>query len=192
MKISIPKEAVTQIMADYNCSEKEAARAYLDAQEQAGDAFKSFLEERFHPKKQTHGDFEPKIFAPKEIKRHLDKYVVGQEEYKKRLAIAASYHFAMIKHLRENPDDQTVKRFRKEYGVELILDDDVQTYLEQYAQQNIIHISETLKKFFLGASALNYMDVSGPYKITQEMVQDEKYFDKLFARWYEEQKRRTS
>ena len=113
MKISIPREAVTQIMADYHCSEEAAAKAYLDAQDQANDAFKSFLEERFHSQKKPHGDFEPKTYTPKEIKSHLDLYVVGQEEYKKRLAIAAAYHFAMIKHLREDPDDPTVKRFRK-------------------------------------------------------------------------------
>ncbi|MGD9302530.1 MAG: hypothetical protein PVI13_13210, partial [Desulfobacterales bacterium] len=64
MKIPIPKEAVTKIMNEYNCSEE---------------------------------------------------YVIGQEEYKKRLSIAAAYHFSMIKHLCENPateDDVTVKRFR--------------------------------------------------------------------------------
>ena len=53
------------------------------------------------------------IFTPKEIKVHLDKYVIGQEEYKKRLSIAAAYHFAMIKYLSDHPDQVTVKRFRK-------------------------------------------------------------------------------
>ncbi|MBU1161492.1 MAG: AAA family ATPase [Proteobacteria bacterium] len=113
MKISIPKEAITQIMANYNCSEEEAAKAYLDAQERAGEAFQSFLDNRFSSQKKMPEPVEPKIFTPKEIKKHLDKYVIGQEEYKKRLAIAAAYHFAMIKHLREHPEDQTVKRFRK-------------------------------------------------------------------------------
>ena len=113
MKISIPKEAITQIMANYNCSEEEAAKAYLDAQERAGEAFQSFLENRFYSQKKMPEPIEPKIYTPKEIKKHLDKYVIGQEEYKKRLAIAAAYHFAMIKYLREHPEDQTVKRFRK-------------------------------------------------------------------------------
>ena len=113
MKISIPKEAITQIMADYNCSEEEAAKAYLDAQDRAGEAFQSFLDERLQSQKKIPESAEPKIYTPKEIKKHLDKYVIGQEEYKKRLAIAAAYHFAMIKHLREHPEDQTVKRFRK-------------------------------------------------------------------------------
>jgi len=113
VKIAIPKEIITQIMSDYECTEEEAAKAYLDAQGRANDAFKSFLEKRFDSRKKTPGDFEPEIYTPKEIKSHLDRYVIGQEEYKKRLAIAAAYHFAMIKHLREYPDDQMVKRFRK-------------------------------------------------------------------------------
>lgn len=90
MKISIPREAVTQIMADYNCSEEAAAKAYLDAQDQAN-----------------------------------------------------------------------------------------------------IQISETLKKFLFGVSALNYMGVRGPYKITKEMIADDKYFDKLFAGWYENEKKKS-
>jgi len=113
MKISIPKEAIHQIMANYNCTEEEAAKAYLDGQERAEEAYKSFLEDRFYSQKKTPGYVEPKVYTPQEIKKHLDKYVIGQEEYKKRLAIAAAYHFAMIKYLREHPEDQTVKRFRK-------------------------------------------------------------------------------
>ncbi len=113
MKISIPREAVTQIMADYNCSEEEAAKAYLDATDRANEAFTSFLDERFDSTKDAHAESPPKIYTPTEIKSFLDKFIIGQEEYKKRLAIAASYHFAMIKYLRHNPDDQTVKRFRK-------------------------------------------------------------------------------
>jgi hypothetical protein len=61
--------------------------------------------------------------------------------------------------------------------------------LLHYAQQNNLQISETLKKFLFGASALNYMGVRGTYSITKEMIDDEKYFDKLFAKWYENQKK---
>lgn len=55
----------------------------------------------------------PKSAPPREIKNYLDKFVIGQEVYKKRLTIAAAYHFAMIKYLNEHPDDKSVKRFRK-------------------------------------------------------------------------------
>ena len=33
MNISIPKEAVERIVADYGCTEEEAAKAFMDAQE---------------------------------------------------------------------------------------------------------------------------------------------------------------
>jgi ATP-dependent Clp protease ATP-binding subunit ClpX len=113
MKISIPKEAVTRIMSDYNCSEEEAAKTFLDAQEHANEAFQTVLAERLGSKKEDAGVLAPKIYTPKELKRYLDKYVIGQEEYKRRLSIAAAYHFAMIKYLNEHPDDESVKRFRK-------------------------------------------------------------------------------
>ncbi|MGD8448749.1 MAG: hypothetical protein PVF36_05910, partial [Desulfobacterales bacterium] len=71
MKISIPREAITEIMASYNCSEEEAAKVYLDAQDSANEAFKSFLEQRFDSQKQIVGVLDPKIYTPKEIKSHL-------------------------------------------------------------------------------------------------------------------------
>jgi endopeptidase Clp ATP-binding regulatory subunit ClpX len=117
MKIPIPKEVIEKIVADYDCSEEEAVKAYLDSQDQANNEFKSFLDERFGPQESSKNDIAPKIYTPKEIKKHLDKYVIGQEEYKKRLAIAAAYHFAMIKHLCEHPDNSTVNRFRKKNTV---------------------------------------------------------------------------
>lgn len=117
MKIAIPKEALQQIMDDYNCSEEEAAKAFLDAQDSANEAFKAFLDKRFDSRRKTKDIPAPKIFTPKQIKEHLDKFVISQEEYKKRLAIAAAYHFAMIMYLREHPDDASVIRFRKKNTV---------------------------------------------------------------------------
>jgi ATP-dependent Clp protease ATP-binding subunit ClpX len=117
MKIPVPKEAVTQIMKDYNCSEEQAAKAFLDDQDRANEEFKSFLKERFGPSKSSADELVPKVYTPRNIKRYLDKFVIGQEGYKKRLAIAASYHFAMIKHLREHPEDAQVKRLRKKNTV---------------------------------------------------------------------------
>jgi len=35
------------------------------------------------------------------------------------------------------------------------------------------------------------MGIKGTYKITKEMIEDEKYFDKLFAKWYENQKKKA-
>jgi ATP-dependent protease Clp ATPase subunit len=160
--------------------------------------------------------------------------VIGQEVYKKRLTIAAAYHFAMIKYLNEHPDDKSVKRFRKkntlmvgpsgsgktycievlrdllqvptlivdatdyteagyvgksaddmirelidlpqglsieyfknEYGIELVLDEDVQNYFEQYASDHNIQISEALKNLLHGASALNYMGIIEPFRVAK-------------------------
>jgi hypothetical protein len=98
----------------------------------------------------------------------------------------------LLKMLERSPFADFVENFKKEYGVELILDEDIQSYIEQYAHQNNVQISETLKKLFFGASALNYMGIREPYKVTREMVQDEKYFDKLFARWYKDQKKKLN
>jgi endopeptidase Clp ATP-binding regulatory subunit ClpX len=116
MKVPIPKEAVTRIMTEYNCSEEQAAKAYLDAQDKANEAVKSFLAEQFGPSRLTDEKHKPRTYTPREIKDHLDKFVIGQEEYKKRLSIAAAYHFAMMKHLCEHPadgNDGKVNRFRK-------------------------------------------------------------------------------
>jgi ATP-dependent Clp protease ATP-binding subunit ClpX len=112
MKISIPKEAVERIVTDYGCTEDEAAKAFLDAQDRANEAYRTCLTERFDQRR-TGAAAMPRTFTPKEIKSHLDKYVIGQEEYKKRLSIAAAYHFAMIKYLSDHPDQASVKRFRK-------------------------------------------------------------------------------
>jgi hypothetical protein len=65
----------------------------------------------------------------------------------------------------------------------------VQNYIEAYAHEKHLQISETLKRLFFGASALNYMGIREPFKITKDMIKDEKYFDKLFAQWYENQKK---
>ena len=120
MKIPVPKEAVIQIMKDYNCPEEQAAKAYLDAQDKANETVKAFLAERFGSSRPADDEHKPQIYTPIEIKDHLDKYVIGQEEYKKRLSIAAAYHFTMIMHLCENPADEEdgkVKRFRKKNTV---------------------------------------------------------------------------
>lgn len=111
MQVSIPKKELDQLIETYGCSQEDAARAYLTAQDRSKEAYAEALEDILGPKKHT-PERKVKCYTPKEIKTHLDKFVVGQEEYKKRACIAASYHFAMIQYLHEHPDSQ-VKRFRK-------------------------------------------------------------------------------
>jgi len=117
VKVSIPREALEQIMKTYGVDEAAASRAFLDAQDQASESFQRSLDERFGRKgteaKADPGRFKVPIYTPREIKEHLDKYVIGQEEYKKRVSIAAAYHFAMLKYLHEHPDQTKVHRFRK-------------------------------------------------------------------------------
>lgn len=116
MKVSIPREALEQIMEEYKVDEHTATRVYLDAQDRAQEAYKRHLANVFGRIPGGEGDrqpFEVPLNTPREIKAHLDKFVIGQEEYKKRIAIAAAYHFAMLKFLYEHPDQTKVRRFRK-------------------------------------------------------------------------------
>jgi len=98
----------------------------------------------------------------------------------------------LLRMLEKSPFVDFIDNFKKEYGIELILDKDVQNYLENYAHDHNIPISFVLKKLLSGASALNYMEIKEPFKITEEMAQDEKYFDKLFSHWYENQKEKNA
>jgi hypothetical protein len=41
MKRSITKENIKQIMSDYNCSEEESIKAYLDAGDKANETFEA-------------------------------------------------------------------------------------------------------------------------------------------------------
>lgn len=117
MKVSIPRDVLEKIMKEYGVDEATASRTFLDAQDKAQEAFNRHLAESFgRPPKALTGTprpFEIKLHTPREIKTHLDHYVIGQEEYKKRVSIAAAYHFAMLKHLHDNPGQSQVKRFRK-------------------------------------------------------------------------------
>ena len=116
MKVSVPREIIEKIMNEYDVDEATARKAYLDASDRANETYNRFLDEKFGRgggKGKPSGHFDVKIHNPREIREHLDKYVVGQEEYKKRISIAAAYHFAMLKYLHNNPGQSKVRRFRK-------------------------------------------------------------------------------
>ncbi|MFZ2956696.1 MAG: AAA family ATPase [Candidatus Ozemobacteraceae bacterium] len=112
MKVSIPKEKIDQIVSKYGCTPEEAVKAYLEGNSEAIQTFDDTLENILRKKKPA-----PlvKTHTPTEIKEHLDKYVIGQDNYKKRLSVAAAYHFAVVKKLGEiSPEEKAaVKRFRK-------------------------------------------------------------------------------
>ncbi|MBI3794329.1 MAG: AAA family ATPase [Nitrospinae bacterium] len=112
MQKAVPRQTVEKIAEEYGCTYDEALNAYLRADNTYNDSLQSTLG---HRKGEGRKD-PPPLLTPKQIKAHLDKYVIGQEDYKKRLAIAASYHFALV---RVKQDNETflsgfdVKRFRK-------------------------------------------------------------------------------
>lgn len=112
MKVSIPREEIDRIMAQYECSEAQAIKAYLEAREASKSAFENELRQHLGSKKEDE-TWQVAVYTPRQIKEHLDKFIISQEEYKKRLSIAASFHFAILKLLEESTEDLPVKRFRK-------------------------------------------------------------------------------
>ncbi len=114
MKVTVPKEEIDKLINEYGSTENEAVKAFLDAQQASQDAFQQVLSKQLGAKKNgSNGKRVNTVFTPRQIKEHLDRYVIGQEEYKKRLSIAAAFHFAILHYLDENPQETMVKRFRK-------------------------------------------------------------------------------
>lgn len=112
-QVEVPKEEIDQIIEQYGCSHEDAIKAYLTARQNSEDAFDETLSGMLGPPESA--DI-PKIslYTPTEIKTHLDKFVIGQEDYKKRLSIASAYHFAIVKAIREGvADKKKINRFRK-------------------------------------------------------------------------------
>jgi endopeptidase Clp ATP-binding regulatory subunit ClpX len=114
VKVSIPREELDRIQKEYKCTEAEAIKAYLSAKEVSQNTFDEELSRLLGPKKKSEKWALP-ILTPRQIKQHLDKYVISQEEYKRRLAIAAAFHFAMLHYLdqRDKGEQIAVNRFRK-------------------------------------------------------------------------------
>ncbi len=93
---------------------------------------------------------------------------------------------ALLNLLELSPFVDFTDRFNKEYNIELVLEQEAQEYVENFARQNGIQISDTLKQLLKGASSLNYMNITGKYNITVGMLKDPIYFDKLFTEWYKQ------
>lgn len=112
MKVAIPREEIDNLIKEYGCTEAEAIKAYLDAKAASKATFEEELRLHLGDKKESM-QWQLKAWTPRDIKAHLDKYVIGQEEYKKRLSIAAAFHFAILKLLDQSLEELPVKRFRK-------------------------------------------------------------------------------
>lgn len=112
MKVQIPRDEIDRIMKQYECDEPSAIKSYLEAKNASQEAFEDELT-RLLGKKVGDDGWKTPTYTPRQIKEHLDKFVIGQEEYKKRLSIAAAFHFSMLRHMAEHPEETAVKRFRK-------------------------------------------------------------------------------
>lgn len=113
MRVSIPRETLEKIKNDYGVSEEKATRLYLSAFDDAESYFWRIIDDRIREEGGASSkDGNLSLHTPREIKVFLDKYVIGQEEYKKRIAIASAFHFAMVE-LMLSSKDHGLKRYRK-------------------------------------------------------------------------------
>lgn len=112
MKVSIPREEIERIIKQYECDETRAIKAFLDARKLSDSVFEEELTRQLGAKKEDE-KWKTPIYTPRQIKAHLDKYVISQEKYKRRLSIAAAFHFAILFHLDQSGEESRVKRFRK-------------------------------------------------------------------------------
>ena len=111
--IEAPREEIERIMERYHCSQEDAVKAWVTASQTSKEAFDSTLGSMLGEAEPSSVP-EPRLHTPQEIKEHLDKYVIGQEDYKKRLSVAAAYHFAIVRALHQpGADKKQLKRFRK-------------------------------------------------------------------------------
>ncbi len=60
--------------------------------------------------KKSSKDDKVKIFKPSEIKAHLDKYIIGQEEAKKTLSVAVYNHYKRINNLSDDENDVEIQK----------------------------------------------------------------------------------
>jgi len=95
----------------------------------------------------------------------------------------------LLEMLKRSPFLDFAEGFKKEYGIQLIMDDKIEAYVQNYAQKHKMQVSDALKKLFKGASTLNYMNLKGKFKITLPMLKNPKYFDNLFTQWFKKRRK---
>lgn len=78
--------------------------------EQAHDIIQEELyDEQKKKSKTTSSTFTSKIYKPKEIKKHLDKYVIGQDQAKKVLSVAVYNHYKRLNQ-KDTKDDVEIEK----------------------------------------------------------------------------------
>ena len=93
----------------------------------------------------------------------------------------------MLGLLEQSPFVDFVEKFRKDHGIALVIDEAVENKIKQYAKENGIPISTAIGRLLHKASALNYMDLQGKFTITEQMLDNPRYFDDLYVKWRLEQ-----
>lgn len=72
------------------------------------------FEEETTPEDQEREEFQNKLsITPKEIKEHLDQYIIGQDMAKKMLATSVYNHYKKIKMKMNNPNNQDIQEIDK-------------------------------------------------------------------------------
>jgi hypothetical protein len=80
-----------------------------------------------------------------------------------------------------------VEKFRRDHGIDLLISDEVEQRIRQFAADNNIPLSTAITRLLSKASALNYMNKQGKFEITWEMLENPKYFDDLYVEWHKSQ-----
>ncbi len=116
------------------------------------DAVETGTEEKAPPEEEGSFEFS---FLPREIKAHLDRFVIKQDEAKKVLSIAVCDHYNYVKHVRALAKEDPVRAEETEYAkqnVILVGPTGVgKTYL-------IKHIAELIKVPFVKADATKFSE----------------------------------
>ncbi|MFW2330828.1 MAG: AAA family ATPase [Nitrospinota bacterium] len=113
-RIEVPNKEIERIATEFGCSKEEALKAFISASALATETFNESINQQLKESDGEKATPKLKTYTPREIKAYLDRFIIGQEDYKKRLSIAAAYHFAVVKALRDNGlKELKVKRFRK-------------------------------------------------------------------------------
>src|SRR4029434_6251449 len=128
-------------------------------------------EEEEKPEKTDHKEFEFSLL-PRDIKAHLDRFVIKQDEAKKVLSIAVCDHYNHVNYLRHLKSEDAVRAEETEYAkqnVILVGPTGVgKTYL-------IKHIAELIKVPFVKADATKFSEtgyVGGDVEdLVRELVQ---------------------
>ena len=77
-----------------------------------------------------------------------------------------------------------IEKFKRDHGIELAFAPEAEETIRHHAESKNVQVFSAIEKLMAGAPALNYMDFKGVYTVTQEALDDPKYFDKMYVEWH--------